>query len=538
MIINISSGSSGWGEYVMNGTIDKPRDKSKVEFLDGDIDFGDLLCKVSKYEESYYKIVLGFQGKPNDNIVKGAYLDFKENFLKGFNKDEYHIDAVIHKDTDDTHIHVRIPKQNLLTGTHLQLYYDKIDRPRKELIQDFISLKYGFEIARETNRAIIKETSHEHIQKWRDERGQESFNFSLKKHKNEAEKSLNQYIRNLISAGTINSQNEIKTTLETLDLKVIKFDRDLKKDFAYVTIENSTGKMRIKGEIYDENFFNSSVYNREATLETNKRTSHNTKPQSQRFEQVQKELAKANEKRFTTVTKLFRAARKKAVAKLETTIDIGKKETENQVRDQEQTICMSNMRVYDTGSNDKKKQKKKRDTLQFNLGEMYEHDFTRIRRSTKKRVEAFRATREARVKFLERAQETANTLRAKCEDDSRELSSKYGKIANATRVLIERVREVANAIRLLFEAIAHKTFISKMQKEKEESHNKNHTDVQEIEYNEVEHAQRMKRIYKIAEEKKAQEQKMREQKVENEHEDLKMQTDIQPSQTTKTRRQR
>ena len=77
-----------------------------------------------------------------------------------------------------------------------------------------------------------------------------------------------------------------------------------------------------------------------------------------------------------------------------------------------------------------------------------------------------------------------------------------------------------------------------MQKEKEESHNKNHTDVQEIEYNEVEHAQRMKRIYKIAEEKKAQEQKMREQKVENEHEDLKMQTDIQPSQTTKTRRQR
>jgi len=359
MIINISSGSSGWGEYVMNGTINKPRDKSKVEFLDGDIDFGDLLCKVSKYEESYYKIVLGFQGKPNDNIVKGAYLDFKENFLKGFNEDEYHIDAVIHKDTDDTHIHVRIPKQNLLTGTHLQLYYDKIDRPRKELIQDFISLKYGFEIARETNRAIIKETSHEHIQKWRDERGQESFNFSLKKHKSEAEKSLNQYIRNLISAGAINSQNEIKTTLETLDLKVIKFDRDLKKDFAYVTIENSTGKMRIKGEIYDENFFNSSAYNREVTLKTNKRTSHNTKPQSQRFEQVQKELEKANEKRFTTVTKLFRAARKKAVAKLETTIDIGKKETENQVRDQEQTTFMSNMSVYDTGSNDKKKQKRK-----------------------------------------------------------------------------------------------------------------------------------------------------------------------------------
>ena len=139
MTIKVESGQSGWGNYVLYGTKEVPRDTDKVEFLEGDIPLGDRLCESNNYQESYYRIVLGFEGKPSDEVMKSAYDDFKKEFFVGFKPDEYHIDAVVHKDTDNYHIHIRVPKQNLKTDTHLQLYMDKYDRPRKELIQDYIS---------------------------------------------------------------------------------------------------------------------------------------------------------------------------------------------------------------------------------------------------------------------------------------------------------------------------------------------------------------------------------------------------------------
>jgi len=313
MIININSGSSGWGNYVLYGTKEKPRDNSKVELLDGDISLGDYYSKNNKYEDSYYTVVLGFKGKPSKEVIEGAYNDFKEHFFKGLSEDEYHIDAVIHYDTDDTHIHARIPKQNLLTNTHLQLYYDKIDRPRKELIQDYISLKYGLEIARETNKEIVREQSHEYIQKWREEQGvQEPFDFSKKKGKTKAEQQINSYISDLITSNMIEKQEDIKTVLEELDLEVVKFDRDRKKDFAYVTVQNDTGKMRVRGEFYDREFFSYNAEDRRTQIESNQRAKEHTEPNHERFTRVQRELRKANEKRYSRVTELFRTARERA----------------------------------------------------------------------------------------------------------------------------------------------------------------------------------------------------------------------------------
>lgn len=98
-------------------------------------------------------MVLSFDKKVEKETALAVYEDFKESFCR-FKRDEYHIDTVLHTDTEYDHFHMRVPKQNLKTDTHLQLYMDKSDRPRKELIQDHLSLKYGFEIAREKNESI------------------------------------------------------------------------------------------------------------------------------------------------------------------------------------------------------------------------------------------------------------------------------------------------------------------------------------------------------------------------------------------------
>ena len=420
MIIRINSGSRGWGRYILHGTKENPRDSSKVELLDGDISLGDFYSKNNKYKDSYYTVILGFKGKPNREIIEAAYNDFKEHFFKGLRKDEYHIDAVIHYDTDDTHIHARIPKQNLLTNTHLQLYYDKIDRRRKELIQDFISLKYGFEIARETNKEIVKEQSHEYINKWREERKQKPFEFSKKKARAEAEKQINNYISELITSGMIEKQEDIKTVLEELGLEVVKFDRDYKKDFAYVTVQNSTGKMRVKGEFYGRDFFSYSTKDRITQIKSNQRDRKNTEPTNDRFVKVQQELRRANEKRYKKVTELFRASRERAIKELRKTREVHRDTKRKNIRSARGENLHQDRRLED---------------------ETYRAAaFQRDREIRRKRVKALKDARNARIKLFRKIAEHANKIREESISNSEQLRVGYSEHANKIREEFERTK--------------------------------------------------------------------------------------------------
>ena len=327
MTIKVESGQSGWGNYVLYGTREVPRDTEKVQLIDGDIALGDKLCESNNYKESYYRIVLGFEGKPSDEVMLSAYEDFKKEFFVGFKPDEYHTDAVIHKDTEHYHIHIRVPKQNLLTDTHLQLYMDKFDRPRKELIQDHISLKYGFNIARETNQKVFKKDNKniEIINKQREAHNQKPYDFSNKKGQAEAEKELNSYLSDLIKAEVIKKREDLTAILKELGLKIEKENGlDIKKDFCYTTVSNETGKLRIKGEIHNDRFYNNNQNDRSSQIDNDRRIEPSRGSIQERAKQVQRELRKANEKRFNKVTELFKSSRARAEAEHSKTFEAGK----------------------------------------------------------------------------------------------------------------------------------------------------------------------------------------------------------------------
>lgn len=329
MTVHIESGSSGWGNYVLYGTKEVPRDTEKVELIEGNIALGDRLSESNNYEESYYKIVLSFDKKVDRETALNVYEDFKKEFFVGFKPDEYHIDTVLHTDTDYDHFHMRIPKQNLKTDTHLQLYMDKIDRPRKQLIQDHLSLKYGFEIAREKDRKIFKEenTKIDIINQWREEHNQKPFDLKSKDGQKEAENQINSYVSDLIKSDLISSQNDIKDTLQELGLKVEKFGYDIKKDFGYVTVSNDSGKIRVKGDIYKDEFFKYNREDRTAQIESNRRITAEREPNNERIKTVRRELNKANEKRFNKVTELFKHSRARAEQEHKQTFENGRVES-------------------------------------------------------------------------------------------------------------------------------------------------------------------------------------------------------------------
>ncbi len=190
-------------------------------------------------------------------------------------------------------------------------------------------MKYGFEIARETNREIIKEQSYEIVNKWRDDEDRISFNFSKKNLKKEAEQQVNSYIKEQLMSGHIDKLDDIKTILEEIGLTVERFGKDIKKDFSYVTVSNETGKMRVRGEFYNEDFFKSTQEDRKKQIKANKKSFGNIDKDT-RLKEVENKLKKENKKRFEVVKKLFNKSRKKASKEFEKIIEENEKDKEQE----------------------------------------------------------------------------------------------------------------------------------------------------------------------------------------------------------------
>jgi len=317
MIIQIKGSSNkGWRKYVTYGTEKKPRDPSKVKILKGDLIQGDSIANLTDYKENSYLIVISFKGRVSEEVVRAVTDEFEKNFMMGFNKDEYHLDAVWHRDTDDDHVHIRIPKMNLRTQTQLQLYFDKKDRNRINAIRDYLDVKYELESPSD-NRSLIKEDRDFYIDNWRKEFGDIPFVFTDKKSRVQVEQCIAQSVLELHQAELLNSFDDMKNFIEGQGVKITKVGYDKPKDFHYLTIENESGKMRIKGEIYNEEFWNNSRQNREEQISHNQRNSSVGGENERGFNELKKKLDNYNSKRKREIDKQYKPARQRAQKRYE-----------------------------------------------------------------------------------------------------------------------------------------------------------------------------------------------------------------------------
>jgi len=311
MIIHINGSSSGWGEYVTKGTKYKPRDKTKIKVLRGDTDFGDIITNSGHWKQNSYSIILAFKGHINEKVLIEALNDFETLFMHGFEQSEYHLDAVLHSDTDDDHIHVRIPKMNLKTGTQLRLYMHSVDKQRLELIRDYIDIRLNL-ASPKNNKKLIENESNEYLDQWRQGNNQNTITLDTKKGRKEAEHSINNYILELHQANIIETFDNVKKALKGMNLEIIKFGYDKPKDFYYATVSNGAVKLRIKGDIYSEQFWKFSRTDREEQIRDNKQSRGSYTRSESAFEKVHTELARVLEKRREIVDKRYKSSRERA----------------------------------------------------------------------------------------------------------------------------------------------------------------------------------------------------------------------------------
>ena len=243
MTIKFASGGSGkgYGNYILReGKKLSDLELDKIKVLAGDMSLGDEIIKSSNYKDNAFNIVLGFKGSIAPARARAVLTDFEELFMHGFSKEEYHLDAVLHQDTKHHHVHIRIPKKNLLTDTTLRLYMDKVDRKRVNEIRDFLELKHNLERVQDNLKLNPTFSKEEIIQKHRAERGQEPFDFSKKKGRDKAKKQIIAHIEELHQAELINNIDnidDIRAVLKDIGLSPSdKQGHDFKKDEYYITV--------------------------------------------------------------------------------------------------------------------------------------------------------------------------------------------------------------------------------------------------------------------------------------------------------------
>lgn len=310
MKIVFNGGKSGWSEYVLNGTKTKQRDKSKIEVIDGDLELTKNIYESTKYKENYIRGVIAFQGKINSEKMKKVYEEFKELLMIGYEEDEYNIAAIIHKDTDNDHIHFCIPKLNLITNKQNHIYYDKTDRERINTIRDYLIIKHNLKENENTLEQLEKEQKElSRLEIWRKTHKQKLPSLTRKRSQIKAQEDIKNYINELIESKIITNLDDTKQAIKELELNIVNQGFDKNGNFDYITIQDEQkNKIRLKGEVYGDKYYTEK--NRRDETKSLKSNSQNRIGTTRKLTELREKLQKENERHKQYIFKRYRATEK------------------------------------------------------------------------------------------------------------------------------------------------------------------------------------------------------------------------------------
>jgi hypothetical protein len=312
--ITNSANGGGWFPYVLikNGEV-----RREAILLDGDPVLGNVICNSLNYKSgNAVNFVISFAKEDHVTQAEGRVIarEFMQSFMHGFNEDEYHLDLVEHNDTDHLHYHARIPKVNLLTNTQLKLYWHKTDLTYKKAVIADVCNKYEL-VTGEEMKNTVPNPMHKlnQINKWREQHSQELLDLSSKKLRAVAEKQIGEYIGQMNTVGLINSLYDVKSEVINMGFDVVNEGYDRSSEFHYITIENESGKVRLKGDIYAEEFYRYSPEARAESISSNR--SFTTRGQELRRSgaDIKQTLQTERNKRLKFIKKQYGNARKRAI---------------------------------------------------------------------------------------------------------------------------------------------------------------------------------------------------------------------------------
>lgn len=221
----------------------KDRDRENAKVLQGN---PELTLAIAESLEFKHKHTVGVLSFEEENISEKAKFEimqsFEETLLAGLDKDQYNITWIEHRDKDRLELNFIIPKVDLNSGKAMNPYFDAVDRNLVNTWQDLTNFDYGLSDPNDPS----KKQSHV-IAK------------DLPKDKKQLSESIGNSIFAEIQKGNISNRNDVVKHIESLGLEVANVKPKS------ISIKDPSGKanIRLKGELYEENFRYSERYTEE-----------------------------------------------------------------------------------------------------------------------------------------------------------------------------------------------------------------------------------------------------------------------------------
>lgn len=174
MLVRVTGGKGGIVEYLTDG-IKSGREFSRDELdmricLDGNLKITDEIINSMDSTENYLHITLSFkESNLSSEKIKAVYEDYKDKIFSAYDKNEFNIYAEIHrpkiksyedKKTGETverlpHVHIVIPKKNLVTGKVFNPFGKFTDVVKYDhAIQESINYKFKLSSPYDSQRPI------------------------------------------------------------------------------------------------------------------------------------------------------------------------------------------------------------------------------------------------------------------------------------------------------------------------------------------------------------------------------------------------
>jgi len=244
--------------------LDDRVEKGTAKLIRGDIEDTKALIKIAaKNKWSWSSGVLSFEESELDNkSIKEIMNAFEKTFFCGFDKSEYDISWIQHRDKDRVELHYIAPRLELRTGKAYNPYFVTRDFKKKNLFQKYINARYNLS-APEDNPQLTKQNRKQ----WA-------------KNKKSLLAQIDDIVIEYIKDGLVESRDDIVYNLRELGLEI----GGLEENHTYLTVIQENGKKaRLKGLIYGRNYDYVGEKSKRAERESIERTRAEDRQNAQKF---------------------------------------------------------------------------------------------------------------------------------------------------------------------------------------------------------------------------------------------------------------
>jgi len=202
-----------------------------------------ILADSLSFKHKYRSAVIAFhpEDSPTDDQLNEFLNEFERLAFAGLDADQYSWTAVLHREKEAEHIHIIVPRVELISGKSMNISPPGWEK-NYDSLRDYFNKKYEWKSPDIDKNPEISRLTRPHL---------EGVHKSLKAlSRAETKQLINDYLTENIINGGINNRADIIKSLTDLGFKTPRIGND------YITILDTDSKTRIrlKGAIYEQHW--------------------------------------------------------------------------------------------------------------------------------------------------------------------------------------------------------------------------------------------------------------------------------------------